>query len=293
MNNLTIALFPNTHKSQAISITTSIFQFLTERGIQVVLDDPQAIQIGGIPLSKISPESIDFIVSLGGDGTILRLIHRHPTLSAPLLGINLGNLGFMADIPINDIYPSLEELLRGQYTIQNRMMMEGQLGTSHCLAVNEMVIHRAQNHTLIDLAIYVDGTYLNTFAADGIIIATPNGSTAYSLAAGGPILTPELEAFVLTPISPHTISNRPIVLMPKHEIQVKYLSGFRPVEVSYDGISTFQMRVNDTFSVQRSNKKFRLVNLSRHDYFSTLREKLGWTGSLRRERLSNETEYSD
>lgn len=292
MSRLTIALFPNKEKPQALAITASIFHFLSERGVTVVFDDDHQRMAGlpAIALSSTPPDEIDFIVSLGGDGTILRLIHRHPQLKAPLLGINLGNLGFMADIPIHDIYPSFEDLIAGYYTIQERMVIEGMLGTSCCMAINEMVIHRAQNHTLIDLAIYVDGTYVNTFAADGVIIATPNGSTAYSLAAGGPILTPELDALVLTPISPHTISNRAIVLMPKREIQVKYLNGSRPVEITSDGITTFPIRSGDTFLVKRSEKKFRLVNLLRHNYFAILREKLGWTGSLRRERFSYEND---
>src|SRR4029079_10073793 len=121
-------------------------------------------------------------------------------------------------------------------------MMEGVLESGKkLLAVNEFVFHRGHVPSLIELAVTIDGDYLNTFSADGIILSTPSGSTAYSLAAGGPILTPELEDFVLTPICPHTISNRPIVLMPQKHIQVKYLSPYLPVEVTYDGISTFTL----------------------------------------------------
>lgn len=277
-----IGLFPNELKPLSLKIATEICQFLKAKGIQVVTEDHHTSVIGSRPLSEVDMKQIDFRISLGGDGTILRLVHRHPTLEAPLLGINLGSLGFLADIPIDDIYASLQDLLEGHYTVQRRMMMEGY--TSHaetCFAVNEMVIHRAQNPCLVDLAIYVDGLYLNTFSADGIILSTASGSTAYSLAAGGPILTPELQAFILTPICPHTISNRPIVLMPKKDIQVKYLSSLSPVEIAYDGISTFTLATHATFTVSASQKHFPLVSLARHDYFFTLREKLGWQGHLK------------
>lgn len=277
-----IALFPNTSKHLAIATAKDICHFLTQKNVIAVAEDLHAAAIGALPLSTIDPTEIDFLISLGGDGTILRLVHRYPNLKAPLLGINLGSLGFMADIPLNDIHSSLQDLLDGHYTVQNRMMMGGRTSKNvECIAVNEIVIHRAQNPCLIELAVYVDGLYLNTFSADGIIVSTPSGSTAYSLAAGGPILTPELEAFVITPISPHTISNRPIVLMPKKEIQIQYLSPLLPLEVSYDGISSFSINKNEIFTIYPSTQIFRLVSLLRHDYFSTLREKLGWQGKLK------------
>lgn len=277
-----IALFPNEIKSSSLKIATEVCLFLKNRNVEVVAEDRLASYIGANPLSQAKSENIDFRISLGGDGTILRLVHRHPHLQSPLLGINLGSLGFLADIPLDDIYPSLEDLLAQRYSIQKRMMMNGVTSKGEtCFAVNEVVIHRAQNPCLIDLAIYVDGCYLNTFSADGIILSTPSGSTAYSLAAGGPILSPELDAFIITPICPHTISNRPIVLMPKEEIRVKYLSSYLPIEISYDGISSFTLATQETFHATRSERRFQLVNLARHDYFFTLREKLGWHGRLK------------
>lgn len=277
-----IALFPNTTKPESKNLSIGICDFLTSRGVKVVAEDSECEAIGAKPLSSVNPKAIDFRISMGGDGTILRVVHRHAELDAPLLAINLGSFGFMADIPITDIYPSLDDLLNGKYRIQNRIMMEGETSSHEsCFAVNEIVVHRAQNPCLIDIAIHVDGTYLNTFSADGVIISTPSGSTAYSLAAGGPIVSPELDAFVLTPICPHTISNRPIVLMPNHEIQIEYLSEHPPVEVTYDGYPRFLMKTGDAFYVRRSKRTFRLVSMLHHDYYSTLRRKLGWTGKLK------------
>jgi len=278
-----IAIFPNMKKKRSKNIAIGIREFLTTRNVEMVCEDESAEEMGIAPLSSVAPKEIDFSLSMGGDGTILRLVHRHPDIHAPIMGINLGTLGFMADVPISEVYPSLQDLLDGNYTVQERVMMDGETPEGEgCFAVNEMVVHRAINPSLIGLAIHIDGTYLNTFSADGIIISTPSGSTAYSLAAGGPILAPELNAFVLTPISPHTISNRPIVLMPKQEIQIQYLSESpNPVEIAFDGISRFHMQTGEMFRVRHSDRKFRLVSLARSDYYSTLRTKLGWAGRLR------------
>lgn len=276
------ALFPNLTKRQSKSIATGIREYLSQRGVTVAARDDEAEAIGAIPLSTINPQDVDFVVTLGGDGTILRFIHTHPELNAPVIGINLGGLGFMADIPLTDIYPCLQSILKGNYRIDERIMMEGTtFNGEKCFALNDIVIHRAQNPCLIELAIHVDGNYLNTFSADGIIIATPSGSTAYSLAAGGPILSPELKAFALTPISPHTISNRPIVLMPDSNIQIQYISEHDPIEITYDGVASLKMMTGEMLYVSLSKRIFKLVNLPQYEYYATLRKKLGWTGKLK------------
>ncbi|HKZ00048.1 MAG TPA: NAD(+)/NADH kinase [Rhabdochlamydiaceae bacterium] len=277
-----IAIFPNTSKAQSKNLAIGIQEFLTNHGATVVAEEEEAKQIGVKSISEVDPKEIKFLISMGGDGTILRLVHKYEQMNAPILGINLGHLGFMADIPISDIYPSLQDLINGAYKIDERLMIQGV--TSHgdrCFAVNDIVVHRAKNPSLVEIAIHVDGLYLNTFEADGIIIATPNGSTAYSLAAGGPILSPDLEAIVLTPISPHTISNRPIVLNAKQEIQIQYLSDYDPIEVRADGLSSHLLQTGEVFRIVRSPKNFKLISLLRRDYFSTLRTKLSWSGKLR------------
>lgn len=279
-----IALFPNESKPLTLQTAKHVCQFLSEHNVEVAAAKEHAAILNTLILEDIDPIKIDFRISLGGDGTILRLVHRFPEIDAPLLGINLGGVGFMADIPLDDVNHSLNDLLNGQYSIEDRLVLEGRNQQGDLFfAVNDFVIHRAQNPSLIELSIHVDDIYLNNFVADGMIICTPNGSTAYSLAAGGPIVTPNLNALVLTPICPHTISNRPIVLMPKKEIQIQYISASDPIEISYDGISTLKLATHETFSITLSSKKFRMVNLTRHNYFSTLREKLGWHGKLKSE----------
>lgn len=277
-----IALILNRTKMQSKSIAMGIKEFLTNHHITVVTEDEDAEEMGLKGLSTIDPAEVQFVISLGGDGTFLRLVHRHTDLHSPMLGINLGSLGFLADTPVPDIYPSLQDLIKGDFDIEERLMLEGEtLKGERCIALNDIVVHRAKNPSLVDLAIHVDGEYLNTFSADGVIVSTPCGSTAYSLSAGGPILTPELEAIVLTPICPHTISNRPIVLMPKEEIQIQYISEYDPVEISYDGMTHFTISTGEVLRIFPSPRKLRLVCLRRHNYFQTLRTKLGWTGKLK------------
>ncbi|HSW86336.1 MAG TPA: NAD(+)/NADH kinase [Rhabdochlamydiaceae bacterium] len=277
-----IAIFPNTSKRQSLNLAIGIQEFLTNQGITVVSEDEDAAHIGAVPISQVNQSEIKFLITMGGDGTILRLVHKYEHLDAAIVGINLGHLGFMADIPISEIYPSLQDLINGAYKIEERVMVQGEsLHGDRCFAVNDIVVHRGRNPSLIEVAIHVGGLYLNTFEADGVIVSTPNGSTAYSMAAGGPILSPELEALVLTPISPHTISNRPIVLMANQEIQIQYLSEYEPIEIRADGLTLLTLQTGEVFRITRSAKNFKLVSLLRRDYFSTLRTKLGWSGKLR------------
>ncbi len=277
-----IALFPNEKKKHSFEIAVQIREFFEKKGVQVAAEDEKASLIGALPLSSVDPKKITFLISMGGDGTLLRISHQFSHLNVPILGINLGHLGFMADIPSSDIFSSLEDLLNNAYTIDHRLALEGKSPQQpdSLRAVNDIVFHRAKNQSLIELAISMDGIPINTFVADGIIIATPTGSTAYSLAAGGPILAPALDAIVITPICPHTISNRPIVLTANHVIQVEYLSPYDPIDVRADGLKSWVLTSGQKISIQRSQNPFRIVNLHRHEYFATLRKKLNWSGKL-------------
>jgi len=279
---MNFAIFYNPNKPQAHAIVKSICSFLLEYNINLYAEEliPEVNQIK--LLSDIDLKKIDFSICLGGDGSILRVVHRHLDIEAPILGINMGSLGFLADTPLNELFETLTDLLNGNYTVQNRMMMEGVTSKNEkSFSVNEIVVHRAQIPCLVDLAIFVDNKYLNTFSADGVIFSTATGSTAYSLSAGGPILTPELEAFVITPISPHTITNRPLVLMPKNEIRVEYTSRYAPIEITFDGFTRFNMSNQESLTIRRAARQFRIVCMHRHDYFNTLRTKLHWTGKLK------------
>lgn len=254
-----------------------VAKFFIERSISVSVDPNHAKMLNFPP---ITPE-VDYLISLGGDGTILSYAHKYLPMQVPLVGINLGHLGFMADIPMIDLIPSLNDLIEKKFSIEKRLVLEGKTESFSSIAVNDFVLHRGQKHSLIEFAIYVDDLYLNTFEADGMIIASPNGSTAYSLAAGGPILTPSLEAIVLTPISPHTISNRPIVISSDSTIKIEYLQP-DPIELIADGIDRSEINPNNVITIKKSSLDFKLINLNRRDFYSILRSKLGWSGKLRR-----------
>ncbi|NGX49058.1 MAG: NAD kinase [Candidatus Anoxychlamydiales bacterium] len=277
-----VGLFPNEEIKSSFDVAKKIATYLTKHDIKVVAEDEKAKVLNIPSLSSVNEKKIKFLISLGGDGTILRLAHKYSDLDAAILGINLGNLGFMADIPSTDIFESLGDLISKKYKVENRIIIEATSSKGEIsFAANDVTFHRAHNHSLIDISISVDNKYLNTFSADGIIIATPNGSTAYSLSAGGPILYPTLDAFLITPICPHAITNRPIIIPADTEIEIKYLSKFKsPIEVHSDGLVHFEMRTNETFKIKKSKKEFKLVKLERHNYFSTLRSKLNWSGKI-------------
>lgn len=279
---MNFACFYNPNKNESEKIFKSICLFLIERNVAVYIEKNSLKIEGAKTLDAIDPSKIDYTLCLGGDGTILRAVHRHPEITAPILGINMGSLGFLADTPLNELFETLTDFLQGQFTIQNRCMMNGVTSRNESsFSVNEIVVHRAINPSLIDLSIFVDNIYLNTFSADGVIFSTATGSTAYSLSAGGPILSPELEAFVITPICPHTITNRPIVLMPKNEIRVEYSGRNLPVEVTFDGYTSFSLSNDEHLTIKPSLRQFRIVCMNKHDFFTTLRTKLNWSGKLK------------
>jgi len=277
-----IALFPNLKKKPSKTLAIGIREFLQGHNFSIVAEDEDAAEIGAEPLSKADLKEIKFIISMGGDGSILNLVHKYPNLNVPILGVNLGHLGFMADVPVTDLYPSLQDLISGLYIIEERLMLEGETEKGQkFFSVNDVVVHRGKNPSLIEMAIHVGGVYVNNFVADGLIIATPTGSTAYSLAAGGPILSPNLDAIAITPVSPHTISNRPLVLTAEKEIQIQYVSEYSPAELHVDGLECRELSVGEVIRIRKSSKRFRLVSLNRREYFSTLRSKLNWSGKIR------------
>lgn len=276
-----IAIFPNPQKKGSYTLAKEARDFLTKRGVKVVTDEEHSSFLDAALVSSVDPKKVDIMISMGGDGSILRLIHKYDHIDKPIVGINLGSLGFMADVPVSDLMQGLEQLLSGNYCIQERIVIEGTTAKNKkFFAVNDVVAHRAQNPRLVELKINVDGQYLNTFLADGVIVSTPTGSTAYSLAAGGPILTPTLDAFVITPISPHTISNRPIVINADKKIEICYMSAFEPLEVRSDGLAVHTLQSSECLTLTKSKRKFKLINLPNCDYFETLRHKLGWAGKL-------------
>jgi NAD+ kinase len=277
-----VALVAHAEKKISYDIASKIIEFFQKHSTEIVCDDFLAKKFKTKTISSINPNKITCVLILGGDGTIMRYYHNYPQNPIPIVGINLGEVGFMADIPVSELYASLEDILKKKYQIETRIVIEGhEEGKAPILAVNELTFHRAKNNRSIELAVYVDGTYFNTFRGDGLLISTPNGSTAYSLSAGGPLLSPTLDGLVITPICPHTISNRPFVLSTSHEIELQYLNDFEhPIEIIGDGINKTELSYKGIFKVKKSKKEFKLIKLDRYDYYSILRSKMNWLGRM-------------
>lgn len=276
------ALFANSQKPQAQEILNDLSHFLRNLGVTVVLESAEPFTNGDLQDVLPSIKKADFLVSIGGDGSILHLIHAIGIPHIPIVGINLGSLGFLAEVNVKNLFNDFETICKGGYTTEERLVIDGYIhNTKSGFAVNEVTVHRGCLPNLIDLSIHVDGVFLNTFSADGVIVSTPSGSTAYSLSAGGPIVTPEIEALIITPICPHTMSNRPLVVMPKESLSIELSRGGDVVDVAFDGQPPTPLSRGESLEIRRSSDHFRLLTLPTTNYFSTLRSKLGWAGSWR------------
>jgi len=221
----------------------------------------------------------DLVLSFGGDGTLLRTAHLTGPNDIPLLGVNIGRLGFLADIDVDQLYEALESVAAGNYSVEERMVLEARVDAAHFdteWAVNEFVVDRSGAAGLIKIEVEVDDTPLNTYWADGLIIATPTGSTAYSLSTGGPIIAPGVDAMILTPIAPHTLTVRPIVLPGDSTITCRVRDDDQPYVFAADGRSTLFEEHNRTFTIERAHHTVNLVKLPDQHFFHTLRSKLMW-----------------
>jgi len=222
----------------------------------------------------------DLVLSFGGDGTLLRTAHLTGPNDTPLLGVNIGRLGFLADIEVEQLHEALEQIAAGEYTVEERMVLEARAETSALFdtewALNEFVVDRSGAAGLIRIEVEVDGTPLNTYWADGLIVGTPTGSTAYSLSTGGPIIAPGVEAVILTPIAPHTLTVRPIVLPADSTITCRVLDADQPYVFAADGRSAMFEEHDLEFTIERAPHTVNLVKLPEQHFFQTLRSKLMW-----------------
>ena len=251
------------------------------KGIAVLIGQNSADMIGlvGLPFEKMC-EKADFLVSLGGDGTILSLVRRSYGFDKPVVGINAGTLGFLADITIDDVDNFLDQLLEGEYRIDNRMMMEGCITTKGgskqpFFALNDVVLTRPVISKMIKINASIDGEWFNTYRGDGLIISTPTGSTAYNLAAGGPVMYPLTQAFIMTPVSAHSLTNqRPLVVPADFTIELS--SPSEKVIAVIDGQDHYEMHEGDILTIQGAKTGAKLLHRKERNYFSVLREKLSW-----------------
>ena len=261
-----------------------IAQFLHAQGCEVVFeqDTAQNLSISGYPVLDVAAlgAQCDLGLVVGGDGTMLGLGRQLAHSGLPLIGINQGRLGFITDIPFGNFASTLAPMLRGDYEEDLRSLMQGRvMRNGHCvfdaLAMNDVVVNRGATSGMVELRVEVDGHFVANQRADGLIIATPTGSTAYALSAGGPMLHPSIPGWVLVPIAPHTLSNRPIVLANTMEIAIELVSG-RDASANFDMQSLASLLHGDRIVVTRSNHQVRFLHPLGWSYFDTLRQKLHW-----------------
>lgn len=235
--------------------------------------------------SMVIPKTVDWVVVLGGDGTLLGAARRVGRFGSPILGVNLGGLGFLTGIPIERLYPVIEMMINGRLEVESRVMLETKVlrkGKVVCTfeVLNDVVINKGTLARIIDLDVAINEEFLTTFKADGLIISTPTGSTAYNLSAGGPILYPTMETFILTPICPFTLTNRPIIIPDASVIQIKMKNkSEEAVVLTFDGQVGFDLYYDDKVIIRKSEKKIKLFRPPDHSYFKILRTKLMWGGT--------------
>lgn len=250
-------------------------------GVALVVEPPLAELAGQLQSANLETHPLDFILSLGGDGTLLRGARIACTRGVPVLGINLGHLGFLSSAGPEMAVEALKRLRHGQYRVEQRRVLAVRIGDEgpSLLAVNDAVVHKGGVARVIRLAVSVDGEMVGTYSADGIIVSTPTGSTAYSLSAGGPIVVPGVDAFVITPICPHTLAVRPLVVPASSTIAIRVLDPVpRPEEllVSLDGQATSHLAVRQDVTVVRHTHALLLAGVSEETFFSRLARKLAW-----------------
>jgi NAD+ kinase len=256
---------------------TSVFEtdtasLLTPSPTRVVLDKPSLAR------------SVDMVLVLGGDGTLLAMADCIGEVGSdiPILGVNFGSLGFLTEVTLPELYRSLETALTGRAVVEERLMLRSSTtrqGTvfAEAISLNDTVITKTARSRLIDLSVYVGDEFVTRVKADGLIVATPTGSTAYNLAAGGPIVQPSVDALVLTPIAPHTLTNRPIVIPGSSAVRVvPHMEPRDEVFVTFDGQQGFQLLAGDEVAVRRASRPMRLIKPSTRSYFEILRTKLKW-----------------
>jgi NAD+ kinase len=281
-----IVLITNSGGTKIIETLRTVSDFLRSRGCDVVLDSSCAALLPDAGLRTVTdaelPHNADMAIAIGGDGTMLKAVRILADNRIPLLGINRGRLGFLADIPAGSVEAHLEQILDGNYVEDERIQLQCQVDRDnktimHGDAFNDVIIQRWNVAKLIQITTYVNGKLVNTQRSDGLIIASPTGSTAYALSGGGPILHPDLDALVLVPICPHTLSNRPIVIDGDDTIEVVIdTTQIDHARLTCDGEVQYELAPGDRVTVRKKPNKIRLIHPVDHDHFSILRAKLNW-----------------
>jgi NAD+ kinase len=279
-----VAIVSRPRRADIAAVAPPLIAWLNARGIAVLCDQETAgcVSPGTLVQARETlPSRADLLIVLGGDGTLLaaaRLMGEH---NVPILPVNLGGLGFLTSVTLDDLYPVLEQAVSGQARYSERVLLESEVIRDGSVfhrsrALNDAVLNKAALARILDLRLHINGEFVCNYKADGLIVSTPTGSTAYSLAAGGPIVYPQVSAFVITPICPHTLTNRPLVVPDSAQIEVGFEAAGGSIYLTLDGQVGVELKPGDLIKITAAPDRLRLVRPQEKSYFSVLRDKLKW-----------------
>jgi NAD+ kinase len=277
------------HQPEALKTICELVVWLAERDIRLVggpqIERERIEHQTGCPVDELEDEAIahdvDLILVLGGDGTMIATARMIGDRDLPVLGVNYGGLGYLAEFRIEELYTALESILAGNYRLDKRVMLAVELRSGTAppqlnRVLNDVVINKSALARIIEIEAYLNRQFVNSFRADGLIVSTPTGSTAYNLSAGGPVIFPSMNAVVITPICPFTLSNRPIVVPDDAEIELLLKTDNEEVALTLDGQVGFPLKVEDRVAIRKSRTTFNLIQPMNRNYFDVLRDKLRW-----------------
>ncbi|MBT3232199.1 MAG: NAD(+) kinase [Calditrichaeota bacterium] len=294
MKRISLGIIANTGKPEVGEVLPDFLRWLSDEGICYTVASDLAPLIDLKEMNTALPEDIakksDFVLSFGGDGTFLQTARLVAPLQVPIFGINMGEFGYLAEVPVEDMRQRVKDLLEGNFLEQERMMLQVNVtgdksGEVH-LSLNDVVIERGGSARIIRLDTSIDGEYLNTFNADGLIIATSTGSTGYSLSSGGPILEPCIHGIIINPISPHMLANRPLVVSDNRQIEISTFSHSGSFQVSVDGQKVWELESNSSLTIKRASCITRVVIFRDFSFNKLLRNKLHWRDRMHGEPIA-------
>jgi NAD+ kinase len=282
-----IGLVVKPGEPRARAVVAQLLEWAAARDLEVIgnADQPgDDLPVVAVPASQFGSRS-DIIVALGGDGTMLGVARLVGDRGTPVLGVKFGTLGFLTEYTDADLFPSLEEVVTGSFSVDPRVTVgflverDGEI-IANAVALNDVVVNKSALARMIEIDCWIDGLYVTNYRADGLIVSTPTGSTAYNLAAGGPILVPSMGAFVLNPICPHTLSNRPLVVPDTVNIDLSLRTRGESVMATIDGQLGFDIQSGDRILLRKSSTTFNVITPRNRNYFQVLRDKLRWGGQI-------------
>jgi NAD+ kinase len=280
----TVGIISRPRRSNLATVVPPLLKWLETRGIRAIYDMETAGSLGesasGRTRAQVAQDA-EVLLVLGGDGTLLSAAKEAAPRGIPVLPINMGSLGFLTSFTVDELYPALEEMLAGKQSISERVMLQVERIENGKSAVpqrvlNEAVVNKGALARMIEVELFIDAAYVCRYRADGLIVATPTGSTAYSVSAGGPIVHPSVGAFLITPICPHTLSDRPIVVQDTSVVELKLTAAAESVFLTLDGQTGIPMRAQDQVRITRAPERLKLIQPPQKTYFEILRNKLKW-----------------